>query len=228
MTDDLLTGHRERLRNKFLSGNKLEDYELLELLLTYAIPRKDVKLLAKSLLAHFGSLGSVLSANVDDLMQVNGIKESSATLLHLTGKMNQAILKKDLTNKKSLKTWEEIENYCYALLGRETKEYVYVILLDSECCVIDAVQMQKGTVNQTALYIREVIEVLLKYHAVSFLLVHNHPNGSARPSAEDIKMTQELQETTAKMNIIMQDHFIVSPSGTNSFQMMGLMKSNKK
>ncbi len=228
MTDNLLTGHRERLRGKFLSGNNLEDYELLELLLTYAIPRKDVKTLAKSLLVRFGSLGGVISANVDDLLQVNGIKESTAALLKLTGKLNEAILKKDLINKKSLKTWEEIENYCYALLGRETKEYVYVILLDSECCVIEAVQIQKGTVNQTALYIREVVEILLKYHAVSFLLVHNHPNGNARPSVEDIKMTQELQEATAKMNIIMQDHFIVSPSGMNSFQMMGLMKSNKK
>lgn len=228
MTDNLLTGHRERLRGKFLSGNNLEDYELLELLLTYAIPRKDVKTLAKSLLVRFGSLGGVISANIDDLLQVNGIKESTAALLKLTGKLNEAILKKDLINKKSLKTWEEIENYCYALLGRETKEYVYVILLDSECCVIEAVQIQKGTVNQTALYIREVVEILLKYHAVSFLLVHNHPNGNARPSVEDIKMTQELQEATAKMNIIMQDHFIVSPSGMNSFQMMGLMKSNKK
>ena len=79
MTEPLLTGHRERLRNKFLSDGKLEDYELLELLLTYAIPRKDVKLLAKSLLSHFGSLGGVLSANVDDLVQVNGVKENSVS-----------------------------------------------------------------------------------------------------------------------------------------------------
>ena len=228
MVDSLSVGHRERLRNKFLSNNKLEDYELLELLLTYAIPRKDVKTLAKSLLIRFGSLGGVLGASVDDLVQFNGIKENAAALLKLTGKMNEAILRKDLLNKKSLKTWDEIENYCYALLGRETKEFVYVIPLDSECCVIDAIQMQKGTVNQTSLYIREVVEVLLKYHAVSFLLVHNHPQGNTRPSAEDIKITQDLQEATAKMNIIMQDHFIVSPSGTNSFQMMGLMKPNRK
>ena len=228
MTDSLSLGHRERLKNKFLNGNQLEDYELLELLLMYAIPRKDVKPLAKSLLIQFGSLGGVLTANTDDLIQVNGIKETSAILLKLTGAVNQAILKKDLISKKSLATWEEIENYCYALLGRQTKEYVYLVMLDSDCCLIDAIQMQKGTVNQTPFYIREVIETLLKYHAVSFILVHNHPHGNPKPSVADIKMTQELQETTEKMNIIMQDHFIVSPSGMNSFQMMGLMKRNRK
>ena len=92
MTDSLSSGHRERLKNKFLNGNQLEDYELLELLLMYAIPRKDVKPLAKSLLIQFGSLGGVLTANTDDLIQVNGIKETSAILLKLTGAVNQAIL----------------------------------------------------------------------------------------------------------------------------------------
>ena len=228
MNEKFIEGHRERLKKKFFEGANLEDYELLELLLMYAIPRKDVKELAKVLLERFGSLGGVLTAPIDDLVQIVGIKENSAILLKLVATMNCSILKKELLNKKSLTSWEAIENYCYALLGRETKEFVYIVLLDSECCVIDAVQMQKGTVDQASVYIREVIETLLKYHAVSFVLIHNHPFGNPRPSPADVKITQELQETTAKMNITMQDHFIVSPSGVNSFQMMGLMKPNKK
>ena len=228
MTDQLSAGHRERLRKKLLAGNRLEDYELLELLLMYAIPRKDVKPLAKTLLAHFKSLGAVLSAQADDLMQIDGVKENTVALIKLIAELNLTILKRDIQSKKSLSTWESIENYCYALLGRETKEYVYLILLDSECCLIDAVQIQKGTLNQSAVYIREVIEVLLRYHAASFILVHNHPFGNTQPSKEDIALTKELYEASNKVRIIMQDHFIVSPTGINSFQMMGEMDHIKK
>ena len=228
MTDDFVSGHRARLRKKVLAGNQMEDYELLELLLTYAIPRKDVKPLAKELLSRFGSLGAVLSASVDDLIQVDGIKEATATLFKLIATLNLSILKQDIKSKQALTSWEALENYCFALLGRQTKEFVYLIMLDSECCLIDAVQMQKGTLNQSAVYIREVIETLLKYHAASFVLVHNHPFGNTQPSKEDIALTKELYEAAAKVRIIMQDHFIVSPSGVNSFQMMGEMDHIKK
>lgn len=225
-SSDFQSGHRQRLKERFLKtdGQNWEDYELLELLLTYAIPRIDVKPLAKTLLATFGSLGNVQSASVDDLKKVKGIKENTAILLKASFQIQKSILKKEMFTREHLGNWESIENYCYALLGRETKEYVYVILLDSGCRVIDTVQVQKGTVDQASVYIREIVELLIKNNAVSFILVHNHPSGDTRPSSADIKLTHNLQDTTHKLNIAMQDHFIVSPKGINSFRLMDLMK----
>ena len=97
-------------------------------------------------------------------------------------------------------------------------------MLDAGCRVIDTVQVQKGTVDQASVYIREIVELLIQNNALSFILVHNHPSGSSKPSPDDIRLTHTLQDTTRKMNIHMQDHFIVSPKGVNSFRLMDLMK----
>ena len=121
----LTSGHRERIKERFLKtdGKDLLDYELLELLLTYAIPRIDVKPLAKTLLINFGSLGNVLSAPVDELVKIKGIKEHTAILIKLVASMEQSLLKTEMKTKSHLNSWEAVENYCYALLGRETKEF---------------------------------------------------------------------------------------------------------
>ena len=161
---ELQNGHRERIKEKFLknNGSDFEDYELLELLLTYAIPRKDVKPLAKMLLIKFGSLGNVLSAPIEDLLQVKGIKEHSAILMKLAATMTKSILKKETINKTVFTGSKDVENYCHALLGRETKEFVYAIALDASCQVIEVILIQKGTVSETAVYPREVVEKLIK------------------------------------------------------------------
>ena len=223
---DFQSGHRKRIKERFLKtdGQNLEDYELLELLLTYAIPRIDVKPLAKTLLIKFGSLGAIQAASIEDLKKVKGVKDNTAILLKVSFLMQKSILKRETVKKECLNSWERIENYCFALLGREKKEYVYAILLDAGCCVIDTVQIQKGTVDQASVYIREIVEQLIKNNAVSFILVHNHPSGDTRPSPDDILLTHTLQDTTRKLNILMQDHFIVSPQGINSFKLMDLMK----
>ena len=222
---ELVVGHRERIKERFLKSGEddLQEYELLELLLTYAIPRVDVKPLAKTLIINFGSLGNVLSAPLDDLVKIKGIKEHTAILIKLVASMEKSLLKTEMKNKPHLTSWDAVENYCYALLGRETKEFVYIILLDTSCHVIDTVQIQKGTVNETAVYIRDVIELLVKKNATSFILVHNHPAGDTKPSKQDMIMTKKLDEVTRTMNIKLQDHFIVSPKGINSFKMMGLL-----
>ena len=223
---DFQSGHRKRIKERFLKteGQAWEDYELLELLLTYAIPRIDVKPLAKTLLIKFGSLGNIQAASIDDLKKVKGIKDNSAILLKLSFLMQGSILKHETIKRECLNSWDRIENYCYALLGREKKEFVYLIMLDAGCRVIDTVQVQKGTVDQASIYIREIVELLIQNHALSFILVHNHPSGSSRPSPDDIRLTHTLQDTTRKLNIHMQDHFIVSPQGVNSFRLMDLMK----
>ncbi len=223
-------GHRQRLKERFLKSdiNTWPDYELLEMLLTYAIPRVDVKPLAKELLKHFETLGNLLAAPVDELVKVKGIKENTAILIKTAYHLQTRLLKHEITSKPQMSTWEHIENYCYALLGREKKEFVYIIPLDAGCRVIDVIQIQKGTVDQASVYVREIVEALIKTHALSFILVHNHPSGDTRPSPADIELTHHLQEATRQLNIHMQDHFIVSPKGINSFKLMDLMKTYPK
>lgn len=222
---DLQSGHRERIKEKFLKteGKNFEDYELLELLLTYAIPRKDVKPLAKILLAKFGSLGNVLSASPADLSEVKGIKEHSIVLIKLTTAMTKSILKKEVINKTLLTSSKEVENYCHALLARETKEYVYAIALDASSQIIEVILIQKGTVSESPVYPREVVEKLIRCSAVSFILVHNHPSGDTKPSRADIALTEALFDATHGLGITLQDHYIVSARGINSFRLMGLM-----
>ena len=221
----LQSGHRERLKEKFLKsdGENFEDYELLELLLTYSIPRKDVKPLAKILLAKFGSLGNVLSAKAEALSEIKGIKEHSVALIKLISVMTKSILKKEVMNKTVLSNCKEVENYCHALLGRETKEYVYAIALDASNHIIEVILIQKGTVSESPVYPREVVEKLIKCSAVSFILVHNHPSGDTKPSRADIALTESLFDATHNLGIRMQDHYIVSAKGINSFRLMGLM-----
>ena len=227
---DFQKGHRERIKEKFLKSEGVDflDYELLELLLTFSIPRKDVKPLAKTLLSKFGSLGNVLGAPIEDLLKIKGIKEHSAILIKLTATLNKSILKREIIHKHILTNWESVANYCHSLLGRETKEQVYIIPLDASNAVIDAVLIQKGSVCETPVYVREVIENLIKCRAVSFILVHNHPSGNTKASNEDKQMTALLYEATKQVGIKMQDHFIVSSKGINSFKLMGLMDSIEK
>ena len=137
--------------------------------------------------------------------------------------MMKSILKREIVHKKMLTDWDNIANYCHVLLGREKKELVYIIALDASNCVIDAILIQKGSVSETAVYTREVVESLLKCHAISFILVHNHPSGDTRPSPEDKNLTTLIYEATQRIGIKMHDHFIVSAKGINSFRMMGLM-----
>ena len=224
--EDLKEGHRERLRKRYFSSGleAFHDHEALELLLTYAIPRKDVKPLAKILLAKFGSLGNVLSANPEDLSEVKGIKDHSVALIKLTAEMTKSILKKELTTKTRFSSCKDIDNYCHALLGRETKEYVYAIALDASNHVTEVILIQKGTVSESPVYPREVVEKLIKSSAVSFILVHNHPSGDTKPSKADILLTENLYDATHNLGIRLQDHYIVSAKGINSFRLMGLME----
>ncbi len=218
-------GHRKRLKDKLIQngGIGFEDYELLELMLTYAIPRKDVKPLAKNLIARFGSLGNVLCAQTEELKKIKGVKENTIALFKVIQNANLRILKHEILDKNVLDSWEKIQNYCFALLGRETKEYLYVISLDARGAVLGVDQLQRGTVNQASVYLREVIETIMHRGAVSFLLVHNHPSGDTRASQADIQLTKEIAETAKHMNITLHDHVIVSKKGINTFKAMGCL-----
>ena len=218
-------GHRKRLRNKLIKkgGDGFDDYELLELMLTYSIPRKDVKPLAKELIARFGSLGNVLNAKPDDLEHNNCVKENTIALFKVIQNASLRILRHEVLDENVLDNWDKVQNYCFTLLGRETKEFLYVISLDARGAILGVDQLQKGTVNETSVYVREVIETIMQRGATSFLLVHNHPSGDTRASPADIRLTKEIAETAKRMNIVLHDHVIVSKKGINTFKAMSCL-----
>ena len=216
-------GHRERLRNRILTGPyaSVADYEILECLLGYAIPRRDVKPIAKELIRHFKSLGNVFAATPADLMEVTGIKEMTATLLHAVHYAHLHALEKEISGHSVIEKWDKILDYYFVNIGRETRETFHVLFLNAKACVISDEELQKGTVNQTAIYPREIIKRALALGAVYIVLIHNHPSGDLKPSPDDILMTEQLEQTCKGVNIKLHDHIIVSKKGVYSFKQQG-------
>ena len=187
-------GHRARLRQRFLTGGPgaLQDYELLELLLTFAIPYSDVKPLAKRVIEHFGSFTQVLDASPEALMEVIGLKEYSAILIRLVKACSEYALKSEALKRQPIKSLDNLVEYCRASMGGLPDEQFRVIFLNSQNEVIAEEIVQEGTVNQTVVYPRKVLELALKHKATGLILVHNHPSGNLTPSAADRELTRAL------------------------------------
>lgn len=225
------SGHRKRIKDKYISNGReafAEDYEFLELLLTYAIPRRDTKPMAKALLAKFGSIRGVLSASSEELCGIDGIKDSSVVLLHLVKDFNSLILKtaikekNRISNPKDLK--ELLDNGLSDLLKNEfadqKKEFFVTIALDARNQILDpkAFNIHKGTVDQAAVYPREIIEYAIKWKASRIVIIHNHPSGHAQPSGSDIQVTSTIKNALKLLNIELLDHIIIAGDALYSFQ----------
>jgi DNA repair protein RadC len=225
------SGHRKRIKDKYLNNGRdafAEDYEFLELLLTYAIPRRDTKPMAKALLAKFGSIRAILSANTEDLCEIDGIKDSSVLLLHLIKDFNFIISKaaikekNKITNPKDLK--ELLENGLKDLLrnefGDQKKEFFVTMSLDARNQVLDpkVFNIHKGTVDQAAVYPREIIEYAIKWKASRIVIIHNHPSGFAAPSASDLQVTSTIKSALKLLNIDLLDHIIIAGDELYSLQ----------
>jgi DNA repair protein RadC len=213
-------GHRKRLRSRFLktAGEGLEDYEILELLLSYCIPRRDTKPLAKRLLSQFGSLTGVLDASYEELKQTQGLGEISAVLIKVTRRFVELYLREKTFNKeKRLSSPTEVVHYCRASMGGLKDEQFRAIYLNSQNQVIQEVVIQEGTVDQAVVYPRKVLEYALQFKATGVIIVHNHPSGSLQPSRSDIELTRKLKNTAAEMGIRVLDHLIVTRTGYFSF-----------
>jgi DNA repair protein RadC len=208
-------GHRQRLRSRFLKGGAaaLQDYELLELLLTFALPRVDVKPLAKSLLQDFGSFTRILDAPPEVLMEATGLKESSATLLRLVKACAETYLREDLLKRRQIPSLAALVDYCRASMGGLQDEQFRVIFMNSQNEIIAEEIVQEGIVNQTVVYPRKVLELALKHKATGLILVHNHPSGSLTPSAADRELTRALVQASRNLNLTVHDHLIVSRHG---------------
>ena len=218
-------GHRKRLRDKFTTAGieALHEYEALELLLTYVMPRQDVKPRAKALLEKFGSLKGVLDAESDDLQTVPGIGARSTVLFRLLKAIASLYLKQKATEKRQVSCTTELLDFCRTKLGGKKDEEFCVIYLDTQNRIIEFETVQKGIVNQAVVYPRQVLESALRKKASAIILAHNHPSGHVRPSDADIRLTKTIMETAKVLDILVHDHIIIGENRFFSFREEGLM-----
>lgn len=218
-------GHRERLRRRFVSAgfDGFAPHEVLELLLMYAIPRRDVNPLAHRLIAHFGSLHAVLQAASEDLKAVDGMGEQAAVLLSMMVPLFRSYRQSIAEKPRQMAAWADIRAYCEALLMGERYERLYVIGLDASYHVLACTHVSQGDEGETAVYPRRVMAALLRCGAAGAVLAHNHPQGSAEPSQADRDMTDALGRMLRDVSVQLLDHVIVGPQDVFSFRQHHLL-----
>jgi len=218
-------GHRTRLRDRFMQNPAgLQEYEIVELLLTYAIPQRDVKGIAKELLNTFGSIKGIFEASEEELESIPYIKDKFVTLLKLIREINAIYRKQKASEVSVSQSMEEIVRYCIENFADKKTEEFHVFYLDSTY----KIQIEKafplsefyftGTVDKTVVYPRQIIEEGIKRKAYGVLIVHNHPNGLLEPSEYDKNLTKVIDLATKTIGMILFDHIIVTPAGYFSFR----------
>jgi DNA repair protein RadC len=218
-------GHRDRLRQRFLTAgpDSLADYELLELLLFAGIPRRDVKPLAKQLLAQFGSFGAVLHADPAQLERRAGLGPASVAALKAVAAASVRMLREEAAERPVLSSWDRLINYLNVAMKYEKAEQFRLLFLDRKNALIADEVQQRGTVDHAPVYPREVVRRALDLHASALILVHNHPSGDPAPSKADIEITRQIVQATSAVNVTVHDHLIVGRSGHTSFKTLGLL-----
>jgi DNA repair protein RadC len=217
--------HRARLKKRFTDSGigSFHDYEVLELLLSYAIPQKDVKPLAKDLLKKFGTLKGVMDAEQQELENITGMGTHSAILIRLVKELGALYLKDKAKEKPQITCTKELLDYCKTRMGGLKDEQFHVIYLDAQNKIIEIETIQEGIVNQAVVYPRKVLENALVQKASAIILVHNHPSGYVKPSDADIRLTRSIQETAKILDILVHDHVIIGENRFFSFREEGLM-----
>jgi DNA repair protein RadC len=218
-------GHRQRLRTRFLEAGAqaLADYELLELVLFRAIPHRDLKPLAKGLLARFGSFAEVISAPTKLLKEVKGLSEGAVAELKIVQAAASRLTRGQLTRRPVLSSWSSVLDYCRTAMAFADKEQFRILFLDKRNHLIADEQQQTGTVDHTPVYPREVVKRALELSATAVILVHNHPSGDPTPSRADIQMTQAIVEVAKPLGIAVHDHLIAGKDGHASLKGLKLM-----
>lgn len=218
------SGHRDRLRERFVRGgvDALADYELLEMILFLALPRRDVKPLAKKLIQTFGSLNGVFHASLPDLVNF-GLSENTAIALKTIEAASFHLMKQDLINRPVLNNWPKLIDYIHATMAHEQKEHFRLLFLNKKNELIADEIQQTGTVDHTPAYPREIVKRALELSSTAIILVHNHPSGDSTPSKADIDMTQAIIMAAKPLGITIHDHLIISRNGVTSMKTKGLM-----
>ncbi len=218
-------GHRDRLRRRFLTAGAeaLADYELLEMLLFGAIPRRDVKPLAKQLIDQFGSLGGVLNADPLQLERRAGLSTGAVATIRLVAAMAQRMLREAVHDQPVMSNWNQVLDYLSLAMKYEPVEQVRLLFLDRKNRLIADEVQQRGTVDQAPAYPREVARRSLDLNASAVLLVHNHPSGDPQPSQADIQMTRDIAAALQAVGVTLHDHLVIGRAGHASFRSLGLM-----
>lgn len=218
-------GHRQRLRQRFLSagGETLPDYELLELLLFGAIPRGDVKPLAKRLLARFGDFAGVITAPAERLGEVDGVGDSVVAALKAVESGAQRLARGRLAGRPALSSWDVLQEYLQVAMGHAQDESFRILFLDRKNHLLADEVQQRGTVDQAPVYPREVVKRALELGATALIMVHNHPSGDPTPSRADIEMTRQVVAAALAMGIVVHDHVVVGHGRNASFKALGLL-----
>jgi DNA repair protein RadC len=218
-------GHRERLRARFreAGAEALADYEMLELVLFRAIPRRDVKPIAKALLKRFGSFADVIAAPDLRLAEIEGVTEGVVTELKLVHAAAVRMGRARIVQKTVLSSWTAVIDYCRAAMAFAEREQFRVLYLDKKNALIADEVQGEGTVDHTPVYPREVVKRALELSATALVLVHNHPSGDPTPSRADIQMTQQIVDIAKPLGIAIHDHIIVGRDGHASFRGLKLI-----
>ncbi len=218
-------GHRQRLKDRFLKSvaQILQDYELLELLLFLAVPRRDVKPLAKELIKKFGSFSEVVSAEPARLLEVQGVGESAIIAFRLVREGAIKLSQDRILGQPVISSWQALIDYCKMAMAYQKKEQFRILYLNRKNILIADELQQEGTVDHTPVYPREVIKRALELGASALILVHNHPSGDPTPSRDDIEMTKEITEAGKKLEVLVHDHIIIGKGNYASFKSMGLL-----
>lgn len=218
-------GHRARLRQKFRDNgaDTFPDYELLEMLLFRAIPRRDTKPIAKNLINKFGSFAQVINAPESRLKEIDGIGEAVITELKLVKASALRLMQGELAEKPVITSWASMLRYCVAAMAHEQREQFRIIFLDKRNQVIADEIQAEGTIDHTPVYVREVVRRSLEVGATAIILVHNHPSGDPTPSKADISMTKTIIEALKTIGITVHDHIIVGRDGHASLKQLQLI-----
>ena len=219
------SGHRERAREKLINAKSgtLQDYELLELLLFMAIPRRDTKALAKDLIVKYGSFAKVVNAEHESLLEITGVKQNIYACFKLIKECSARITREEIRNKPIISSWQSLLDYCRTIIGHIEKEAFLVLYLNNQNELIDEDLHDYGTVDQISVYPREITKRALFLNASAIILAHNHPGGNTKASKSDVEVTQQIFRALSPFKINIHDHIIISDKSFFSFKSEGLL-----
>jgi DNA repair protein RadC len=219
------TGHRARLRRRLFEGgpDALLDHELVEYLLALALPRRDTKPLAKKLIHAFGGYGGLLTADPEAIARVGELSEGAVGALKIAQASALRLLRSEVQARPVLGSWQALLDYLHADMAHEPIERVRVLFLNSKNMLIRDEKMSEGSVDEAAVYIREIMRRALDCHATAIIIVHNHPSGDPSPSQQDIRLTRDLVEAGRHLRVAVHDHVIIGAKGHSSLRAMGLI-----
>jgi DNA repair protein RadC len=217
--------HRKRLRERFLTGgaDAVPDYELLELILFRAIPRQDVKPLARALIDHFGDFNRVLSAPLTHLLKIKGVGDAAALEIKIIEASAHRLSRAKIMKRHVVSSWSALIDYCHTIMAHRDTEQFRVLYLDTKNTLIADESQAQGTIDHVPVYPREVVKRALDLNAAAIILVHNHPSGDPTPSQADIDMTNQIADAANALQITLHDHLIIGKSQEFSFKAQGFL-----